>query len=98
MKLIIVESPTKARTIAGFLPKEFTVESSMGHVRDLPKSKIGVDFEHNFSPQYIIPARARAQVKKLKALAKKSSQVILATDEDREGEAIAWHLVFALGL
>ena len=98
MKLIIVESPTKARTIAGFLPKDFTVESSMGHVRDLPKSKIGVDFEHNFAPQYIVPVKARGLVKKLKGLAKKSSKIILATDEDREGEAIAWHLISALGL
>lgn len=98
MKLIIVESPTKARTIAGFLPKDFTVESSMGHVRDLPKSKIGVDFENNFAPHYVIPAKARGQVKKLKDLAKKSSRVILATDEDREGEAIAWHLISALSL
>ncbi len=97
-QLIIVESPTKARTISRFLGNDFLVESSYGHVRDLPKSKLGVDVEHDFAPQYIIPLKARAHVKKLKKDAAKAKTVILATDEDREGEAIAWHLVTALDI
>ena len=96
--LVIVESPTKARTIARFLGKDFVVESSFGHVRDLPSSKLGVDVEHNFEPQYLIPLRARPNVKKLKKEAARAEKVILASDEDREGEAIAWHLAQALGL
>ena len=98
MDLIIVESPTKAKTIGKFVGKDFTVESSYGHIRDLPKSKIGIDVEHDFAPSYIIPTKAEPVVANLKALAKKADKVILATDEDREGEAIAWHLVNALGL
>ncbi|MCX6785761.1 MAG: type I DNA topoisomerase [Candidatus Komeilibacteria bacterium] len=90
--LIIVESPTKAKTIARFLGDDFRVESSFGHVRDLPKSKMGVDLEHNFEPQYIIPVRARKNVTELKKQALKAKTVYYATDEDREGEAIAWHL------
>lgn len=97
-KLVIVESPTKARTISRFLGNNFVVESSYGHIRDLPLSKLGVDVEHDFSPQYLIPAKARPVVKRLRAEAKKAHTIILATDEDREGEAIAWHLLFALGL
>ncbi|MBI4135008.1 MAG: type I DNA topoisomerase [Candidatus Sungbacteria bacterium] len=97
-KLVIVESPTKARTISGFLGSEFFVESSYGHVRDLPKSKIGIDFDNNFAPHYIVPQKAKARVKKLKEAARKAEKIILATDEDREGEAIAWHLISALGL
>src|SRR3989338_8043022 len=97
-KLIIVESPTKARTISRFLGGDFVVESSYGHVRDLPKSKLGVDVEKNFEPQYVIPRKAAKAVKKLKEEAKKAEKIILATDEDREGEAIAWHLISALGL
>src|SRR3989344_314990 len=97
-KLIIVESPTKARTISRFLGGDFVVESSYGHVRDLPKSKLGVDVEKNFEPQYVIPRKASQAVKKLKEEAKKAEKIILATDEDREGEAIAWHLISALGL
>ncbi len=96
--LVIVESPTKARTISRFLGPTYIVESSYGHVRDLPKSKIGIDFENNFAPHYIVPQKAKANVKKLKALAGKAAKIILATDEDREGEAIAWHLISALGL
>lgn len=96
--LIIVESPTKARTLAGFLGSNFKIESSFGHVRDLPKSKLGVDVEKNFEPQYIIPTKAKKQVNLLKKEAAKADKIILATDEDREGEAIAWHLVSALGL
>jgi DNA topoisomerase-1 len=98
MELIIVESPTKARTIGKFLGKEYEVESSFGHVRDLPKSKLGIDVAHDFAPHYVIPKKAKPVVKNLIDKAAKSSAVILATDEDREGEAIAWHLVQALGL
>lgn len=98
MNLIIVESPTKAKTISKFLGKDFRVESSFGHVRDLPKSKLGVDVENNFEPQYIVPVKARKNLNMLKKEANEAEQVILATDEDREGEAIAWHLAQALGL
>lgn len=98
MRLVIVESPTKAKTIGKFLGKDYQVESSYGHVRDLPKSTLGIDVEKNFEPKYIIPAKARKNVKLLKDAAKKSEEVILATDQDREGEAIAWHLAQALGL
>ncbi len=96
--LIIVESPTKAKTISKFVGSEFRVESSYGHVRDLPKSKLGIDTENNFEPHYIIPIKSRKQVTALKKLAAKAKKIILATDEDREGEAIAWHLITALGL
>src|SRR3989344_383515 len=96
--LIIVESPTKAKTISRFLGKDFIVESSYGHIRDLPSSTLGIDVEHDFEPKYLVPRKASAQVKKLKELAKKADEVILATDEDREGEAIAWHLAQALNL
>ncbi len=98
MKLIIVESPTKARTISQFLGSDFKVESSYGHIRDLPKHKLGIDIENDFEPQYVILPKAKKRVAELKADAKKSEKVILATDEDREGEAISWHLVQALGL
>jgi len=98
MKLVIVESPTKAKTISQFLKGGFRVESSFGHVRDLPRTKLGVDVDHNFEPQYVIPKKALAHVKELQAAAEKSDEVILATDEDREGEAIAWHLLQALKL
>ncbi|MEK7076804.1 MAG: type I DNA topoisomerase, partial [Patescibacteria group bacterium] len=98
INLVIVESPTKAKTISKFLGPEYSVESSYGHVRDLPKSKLGIDIEKDFEPQYIIPVKARKNVSALKKLATKASEVVLATDEDREGEAIAWHLIQALGL
>jgi len=98
MELVIVESPTKAKTIQKFLGKHYEVLSSYGHVRDLPKSKMGIDTENNFEAHYIIPTRARKNVTALKKKAAKAKRVILATDEDREGEAIAWHLVSALGL
>jgi len=94
--LIIVESPTKAKTIKGFLGKDYKVESSFGHVRDLPSSKLGVDVEHNFEPSYVVPAKAKKRVKELQDLAKKSNLVYFATDEDREGEAISWHLLHLL--
>lgn len=97
MKLIIVESPTKARTISGFVPGGFKVLSSYGHIRDLPKSALGID-EESFEPKYVIPTAARKTVNALKKEVAKMDGVILATDEDREGEAIAWHLVEALGL
>src|SRR3989344_93327 len=91
--LVIVESPTKARTISRFLGSGFQVESSYGHVRDLPKSKLGVDVEKNFSPTYVVPLKAKARVAELKKLAAKADTIYFATDEDREGEAISWHLV-----
>ncbi len=98
MELVIVESPTKAKTIGKFIGKDFTVESSYGHIRDLPKSRMGIDVERGFEPQYVIPLKAKPVVAALKKLAAKAGKVILATDEDREGEAIAWHLAAALGL
>ncbi len=96
--LVIVESPTKAKTISRFLGKDFDVQASFGHVRDLPKSKMGIDIEKDFEPTYIIPVKAKKVVNELKAKAEKAAEVILATDEDREGEAISWHLVTALKL
>ena len=96
MKLVIVESPTKAKTIGKFLSRGFKVASSFGHIRDLPGYELGVDVENGFQPRYVIPKKAKATVKDLKELAQKSDGVILATDEDREGEAIAWHITQAL--
>jgi DNA topoisomerase-1 len=104
--LVIVESPAKARTIARFLGPEYVVESSIGHVRDLPSkaaeipaevkkqawARLGVDVDHDFAPLYIIPATKKAQVAKLRGLLRDADTLYLATDEDREGEAIAWHL------
>lgn len=98
MKLVIVESPTKAKTISKFLGKNFTVKSSYGHVRDLPVKEMGIDIEHDFTPNYIIPSKAADRVAELKKLSDKAEGVILATDEDREGEAISWHLLEALDL
>lgn len=98
MKLVIVESPSKGKTISGFLGKDYNVLASMGHVRDLPKTELGVDVEKDFEPKYIIPTKAKKNVSLLKKEAKKADQVILATDEDREGEAISWHLAEALSL
>ncbi len=94
-KLVIVESPAKARTVGRFLGKEYTVRASVGHVRDLLRSQLSVDVENNFNPKYRVPNEKRAVVKELKSLAKKSEEVYLATDPDREGEAIAWHLIEA---
>lgn len=96
--LVIVESPAKAKTIEGFLGKEFIVKSSYGHIRDLEKSDMGVDIEKNFKPIYVIPPDKKKTVEELKEAAKKSEMVWLATDEDREGEAISWHLSEALKL
>lgn len=90
--LVIVESPAKAKTINKFLGKDYHVEASMGHVRDLPKSKMGIDIEHNFTPQYVIVAKSRKTVSNLKKQAKGKTCIFLAPDPDREGEAISWHL------
>src|SRR5574340_1141697 len=92
MNLVIVESPTKAKTLGRFLGKDYQIEASMGHVCDLPQSKIGVDVDHDFAPDYVISKGKEGVVKNLEALSKKAKEVILATDPDREGEAIAWHL------
>ncbi len=97
-QLIIVESPTKAKTISKFLGPDYEVEASFGHVRDLPKSKLSIDVDHNFEPVYQIAPKAKEVITKLKKMAKSASSIILATDEDREGEAISWHLVEALGM
>jgi DNA topoisomerase I len=91
-QLVIVESPTKAKTISKFLGKGFKVLSSFGHVRDLPKKDIGVDIEHGFEPKYVIPLKAKKVVTELKKAAASADEVYFASDEDREGEAIAWHL------
>ncbi len=90
--LVIVESPTKARTLARFLGSDYKVEASMGHIRDLPKSEFGVDVEHNFEPRYIIPKDKQKKVTELKKLAQAAKTIWLASDPDREGEAIAWHI------
>ena len=92
MDLIIVESPTKAKTLSRFLGSEYQIEASYGHIRDLPKSTLGIDTEHDFSPHYIVPVKAKKRAKELGELAKKAKKIILATDPDREGEAIAWHV------
>ena len=108
--LVIVESPAKARTISGFLGDGYVVESSIGHIRDLPRNaaevpashksepwaRLGVDTENDFKPLYVVPKDKKDQVKKLKALLKDASELYLATDEDREGESIAWHLLETL--
>lgn len=96
--LVIVESPAKAKTISRFLGKDFVVKASMGHVRDLPKSKMGIDVEHSFEPQYGVLPEKRKVLKELKEQLEPNTTVWLATDEDREGEAIGWHLVEALKL
>src|SRR6056297_3219581 len=105
--LVIVESPTKARTIRRFLPKSYTVEASIGHVRDLPQSasdipkdykgeswaRLGIDVDNNFKPLYIIPRGKKKILNELKRKMKQADMVLLATDEEREGESISWHLV-----
>jgi DNA topoisomerase-1 len=96
--LVIVESPAKAKTIEKFLGKDFQVASSYGHIADLPSKELGIDVDGDFSPKYIVSDDKKPVVKKLKALAKKAQMVWLASDEDREGEAIAWHLKEQLGL
>ena len=96
--LVIVESPAKAKTIQKFLGKDFNVKSSQGHIRDLSKSRLSIDIEHGFKPEYEIPSDKKAIVADLKKAAKTASTVWLASDEDREGEAISWHLFETLGL
>lgn len=95
-KLVIVESPAKAKTIGQYLGNDYVVRASYGHVRDLPKSKLGVDVEHGFDVDYVIPTKAKKVVGELKKELKDCQELYLATDMDREGEAIAWHLVKAL--
>jgi len=96
--LIIVESPTKAKTISRFMKSRYQVKASLGHVRDLPKSQLGVDVENGFAPKYINIRGKGEVIKELKEAAKKASSVYLATDPDREGEAISWHLCGILGI
>ncbi len=90
--VILVESPTKAKTLFKFLKGKYNIEASMGHIRDLPKGKIGIDIENNFEPQYVIPKDKSKTVTSLKKLVKDAEIVYLATDPDREGEAISQHL------
>ncbi|HQZ14683.1 MAG TPA: toprim domain-containing protein, partial [Acidimicrobiia bacterium] len=108
--LVIVESPAKARTISGFLGDDYIVDSSVGHIRDLPRTaadipeefkkteagRLGIDVENGFAPIYIIPAEKKKIVSELKRKMKDASELYLATDEDREGEAIAWHVLQVL--
>ncbi|MGG1697163.1 type I DNA topoisomerase [Bacillus zhangzhouensis] len=96
--LVIVESPAKAKTIERYLGKKYKVKASMGHIRDLPKSQLGVDTEHDFEPRYITIRGKGPVLKELKTAAKKAKKVYLAADPDREGEAIAWHLAHSLDL
>src|SRR6186713_2020426 len=96
--LLIVESPAKAKTIEKILGSDFQVKSCFGHIRDLQKAGMGIDMDKNYEPTYIISPEKEKVVKDLKGLAKKSDEVWLATDEDREGEAISWHLCEVLGL
>ena len=90
--LIIVESPAKAKTLGRFLGRDYEIRASMGHVRDLPKSTLGIDVEHGFAPEYVTIPGKEATIKELKAAAKGMGTILLASDPDREGEAIAWHL------
>lgn len=98
MNLVIVESPAKGRTIEKYLGQNYKVVASFGHVRDLPEYELGVDVEHNFQPKYIIPPRSRKIVSFLERSVKDANNIYLATDYDREGEAIAWHIIQAVGL
>ena len=97
-KLVIVESPAKAKTIKRFLGSGYVVEASMGHIRDLPKSQLGVDTENKFEPKYITIRGKGKLLANLKKAAKNAEKVLLATDPDREGEAISWHLAHILGI
>lgn len=96
MKLIIVESPTKAKTLTRFLGKDYLVASTMGHIRDLPKKQLGIDIEKDFKPQYLLVPQKRKAIKQLKDDSKKAKKIFLATDPDREGEAIAFHVAYIL--
>ena len=95
-KLVIVESPAKARTVGRFLGDGYSVKASIGHIRDLPANRMGVDIENSFEPRYVVPAKKKEVVKGLRAEAKAASELFLATDPDREGEAISWHLLQVL--
>ena len=97
-KLVIVESPAKANTIGKFLGKGYKIVASVGHVRDLPKSQIGIDIENHFQPKYITIRGKGEVIAKLKKEAKNAKKIYLATDPDREGEAISWHLAYLLKL
>ncbi|MCI0522095.1 MAG: toprim domain-containing protein, partial [Bacteroidales bacterium] len=96
--LVIVESPAQAKTIEKFLGKEFTVASSFGHIRDLSKNRLGIEVDKGFKPVYEVPEDKKKVVSELKKLASQAKTVWIASDEDREGEAIAWHLISVLGL
>ena len=96
--LLIVESPAKARTIENILGKDFEVKSCYGHIRDLEKDDMGIDLNNQYQPRYIVPSEKEKVVRELKQLAKKADEVWLASDEDREGESISWHLAEVLGL
>ena len=96
--LVIVESPTKARTIQRFLGPGFTVKASEGHIRDLQEKQLSIDIEGGFTPQYVVPDNKKKVVAELKKLASEAEIVWLASDEDREGEAISWHLTETLGI
>ena len=96
--LVIVESPAKAKTIKKFLTSEYNVTSSQGHIRDLPAKELSVDVEHDFAPTYVINNDKKKLVNELKVLSKDAEIVYLASDDDREGEAISWHLKEALKL
>src|SRR3990167_4250962 len=98
MNLVIVESPAKGKTIEKILGKDYQVLASFGHVRDLPQKKLGIDTKNNYEPEYEIPAKARKTVAVLKKAAAQADNLYLATDYDREGEAIAWHIIKAIGL
>src|SRR5689334_4267728 len=93
--LVIVESPAKAKTISRYLGRGYVVKASMGHVRDLPKSRLGVQTDDSFAPDYLVPRDKSKVVKELRESVKSAKSVLLATDPDREGEAIAWHLIEA---
>ena len=97
-QLVIVESPEKAKTIQNFLGDDYLVKASIGHIRDLEEHKLSVDVEHGFAPEYVIPAGKKKVVADLKKLSDQAPMVWLASDEDREGEAISWHLKETLGL
>ena len=96
--LVIVESPAKARTISSYLGSDYDVAASVGHVRDLPKKELGVDVDGGFEPKYVTIQGKGKIIKELKGKAKKASNIILATDPDREGEAIAYHVAHQLGI
>lgn len=97
-KLVIVESPAKARTLGRILGPSFTIKASLGHVRDLPKKGLGVDIENSFAPEYVVPRRKQAVIREIKGAASQAGSIYLATDPDREGEAISWHLTQAAKL